>query len=80
MVMFWTTPIVYQLDQLSDRLRSIILLSPMSPYVGAYQTIFYFRKWPEPTIWVLAVGYALLALGIGLWLIVRNEDRLAERI
>jgi hypothetical protein len=31
-------------------------------------------------IWATAVGYAALAVAIGLWLIVRYEDTFAERI
>ena len=53
-VLFWTTPIVYELDQVPERLRLLILLSPMSPFVVAYQKLFFFREWPEPTVWLVA--------------------------
>ena len=79
-VLFWTTPIVYQVAGVSPRLRSLILMSPMSPYIGAYQDIFYYRQWPDATLWLTAVGYAAVTLVLGLWLIVRNEDSFAERI
>ena len=79
-VAFWTTPILYELNRLRGGLRRLILLSPMSPYIGAYQEIFYYRQWPDATIWVTAVGYAGVALALGLWFIVRNEDSFAERI
>jgi lipopolysaccharide transport system permease protein len=79
-VLFWTTPIIYQVDGVSPRLRSVILVSPMSPYVVAYQDIFYHRQWPDAAIWTTAVVYAAGALVLGLWLIVRNEDSFAERI
>ena len=48
-VLFWTTPIVYELDRVPERLRLLILLSPMSPFVVAYQKMFFFREWPEAT-------------------------------
>ena len=79
-VLFWTTPIVYQMDGLSPRLRGLFLLSPMSPYIRAYQDIFYYRHWPDAAIWFTAVGYAVVALALGLWLIVRSEESFAERI
>jgi lipopolysaccharide transport system permease protein len=79
-ILFWMTPIVYELGQLSPRLRLAILLSPMSPYVSAYQQIFYYRQWPDAGIWATTVGYAAVALAVGLWLIVRNEDSFAERV
>ena len=54
-VLFWTTPIVYELDRVPERLRLLILLSPMSPFVVAYQKLFFFREWPEATVWLVAV-------------------------
>jgi lipopolysaccharide transport system permease protein len=79
-VLFWMTPIVYDLSKLSDRLRHAIRLNPMTSYVGAYQEIFYYQRWPEPSMWIAAVGYAVVTLALGLWLIVRHEDGFAERI
>jgi ABC-type polysaccharide/polyol phosphate export permease len=52
----------------------------MSPYVAAYQDIFYYQRWPDLAIWATAIGYAGGAAAIGLWLIVRNEDHFAEQV
>lgn len=79
-VLFWTTPIVYELVQVPGRLRLLILLSPLSPFVTAYHQIFYYRAWPDALTWTIAVAYAGGALALGLWLIVRYEDRFAERV
>jgi ABC-type polysaccharide/polyol phosphate export permease len=79
-ILFWMTPIVYELKDLPERIRLVILLSPMSPFVAAYQQIFYYRQWPEAMIWMTTIGYAAGAMALGLWLIVHNEDRFAERV
>ena len=79
-VLFWTTPILYQLDQVPDRLRLIILMSPMSPFVVAYQKIFYFRQWPEATVWLMAGTYAAGAFIIGTTLVLAFEDRIGEQL
>jgi lipopolysaccharide transport system permease protein len=79
-VLFWTTPIVYELGQIPDRLRGLILLSPMSPYVHAYHEIFFYRQWPDTATWLLTAGYAAGALALGLWLTVRHEERFAELV
>jgi len=80
-VLFWMTPIVYDARTLtSEPLRLMIQLSPVSPYVSAYQDIFYFQRWPDPAVWAAAIVYALVAAAIGLWLIVRHEDRFAEQV
>ena len=79
-VLFWTTPIVYELDRVPERLRLLIVLSPMSPFVVAYQRLFYFREWPEPTLWLVAITYALGAFVLGMALVLAFEDRFTEQL
>ena len=79
-VLFWTTPIVYELDRVPERLRLLILLSPMSPFVVAYQRLFYFREWPEPTLWLVTITYALGAFVVGMALVLAFEDRFTEQL
>ena len=79
-ILFWATPIVYEITQVPPRIRGLILLSPLSPYVIAYHDIFYYQRWPPAEIWALAVLYAVLTLSAGLWLMTRTEDRLTEQV
>jgi lipopolysaccharide transport system permease protein len=79
-VLFWTTPIVYQLDHVPERLRLLILLSPMSPFVVAYQKLFFFREWPEPTLWLVATTYAVGAFVVGMALVLAFEDSFTEQL
>ena len=79
-VLFWATPIVYMASKVREPYRQAILLSPVSPYVTAYHDIFYFQRWPDAGIWATTVGYAIIAAAVGLWLIVRHEDRFAEQV
>lgn len=79
-VLFWATPVVYETAQLPPRLRTLILLSPLAPYVTAYHDVFYYRRWPTAETWALAAIYAGVAVIAGLWLMTRNEDQLTERI
>jgi lipopolysaccharide transport system permease protein len=78
--LFWLTPIVYQINQLSPRARAAILLSPMSPYISAYQKIFFYREWPELSIWLLATIYAAAAFILGAAIMLANEDEFSEQI
>jgi ABC-2 type transport system permease protein len=78
--LFWLTPIVYQLGQLTPPLASFVRVTPMAPYIVAYQQIFFYRAWPDATTWALAAGYAAAALAAGLALTLRHEDALAEQI
>jgi lipopolysaccharide transport system permease protein len=79
-VLFWMTPIVYELGQVPERLRLLILLGPLSPFVVAYQKLFFFREWPDLTVFVLAAVYALGAFIIGVMLHLEFEDKLTEQL
>jgi lipopolysaccharide transport system permease protein len=79
-VLFWTTPIVYELARVPERLRLLILLSPMSPFVVAYQKLFFFREWPDATMWLVAITYAAGAFVIGGALVLAFEDRFTELV
>ena len=46
-MLFWTTPILYELRHVPERLQLLILLSPVSPFVVAYQQFFFYREWPD---------------------------------
>jgi ABC-type polysaccharide/polyol phosphate export permease len=80
LLLFWMTPIVYRMDQVPERFRPIVLASPMSPFVVAYQRLFYDVRWPEPGIWIGCVAYALGALAIGSAVFLAMEDRLVEQV
>ena len=79
-VLFWLTPIVYGLERVPETLRLAILLSPMSPFVVAYQKLFFFREWPEATVWLVAVTYAVGAFVVGVALVLAFEDRFTEQL
>jgi lipopolysaccharide transport system permease protein len=79
-VMFWTTPILYEIRQVPDRLRLPILLSPMSSFVVAYERMFFYREWPDPTIWAIACAYSLGALAIGMMMILAFDNRFSEQL
>ena len=76
--LFWTTPIIYEQAALPDWLRLPILLSPMSPFVVAYQKLFFYQEWPDTTVWLVATTYAIGAFVIGATLILVFEDRFTE--
>ena len=79
-VIFWATPVVYETTRLPERVRAVIALTPLSPYVTAYHDLFFYRRWPDAGTWALAAAYAAVALGAGLWLVTRVEDRLTEQV
>ena len=79
-ILFWLTPIVYPITQASPRVQTLILLSPLSPFIVAYQQIFYYRTWPGTEVWAMGIAYALLTFTAGVWLFLSVEDSLAEHL
>ena len=79
-LLFWSTPIVYSLAQAPPRYRTLLLLSPMSPFIVAYQRIFYYGVWPGTGLSAVAVVYALGALAIGTAIFLRSDRRFSELV
>jgi lipopolysaccharide transport system permease protein len=79
-VLFWVTPIMYDLGDVPARLRPAILLSPMSPFISALHDIFYRQVWPDAAIWMAAASWTVAAFVSGLTIFLSYEDRLAEQL
>jgi lipopolysaccharide transport system permease protein len=80
MLMFWTTPIIYDYQAVPAAWRWPILLSPLSPFVLAYQEIFYYGRWPEPAVCAVGVTYAVIAFVGGFALFMRHQHEFLEQI
>jgi len=79
-IVFWTTPILYQYETLPASVRLPILLSPMSPFVIAWQQILHDGRVPDLAVWLAAVSYAAGMFVLGASVFVTSEDRLAELV
>jgi lipopolysaccharide transport system permease protein len=80
LVLFWATPILYDIQTVPEGLRLPVMLSPMSPFIVAYHQLFFFRRWPDATIWFLTTTYAFVALVAGVAAFVTWQDRFADQV
>ena len=55
-------------------------MSPVSPFVVAYQQIFLYRTWPDATVWLVAIAHAFGAFMVGALLFLAFEDRFTEQL
>jgi ABC-type polysaccharide/polyol phosphate export permease len=78
--LFWATPIVYELRQVPEQLRLMILLGPVSPFVVAYEQLFFYREWPDATVWMMASANAVGAFVVGALIFLALEDRFTEQL
>jgi ABC-type polysaccharide/polyol phosphate export permease len=58
----------------------MILLSPVSPFIVAYQQLFFYREWPDPSVWLAATAHAVGAFVVGSLLFLAFEDRFTEQL
>lgn len=80
MVMFWTTPIIYDFQAIPKPWRWPVLLSPMSPFVLAYQQIFYYGRVPDPEVCIVAALYATVGFFGGLAMFTRVQHEFVEQV
>jgi ABC-2 type transport system permease protein len=80
MILFWTTPIIYDYQTIPQEWRWPVLLSPMSPFVLAYQQIGYYGRLPDRDVALVAVVYAVVAFFGGFALFTRVQHEFAEQI
>ena len=79
-ILFWLTPIIYSLDVMPRGVRAALLLSPMSPFIVAYQQLFFDQRWPDPQLWALAAFFACTSMLIGATLFSSLEPRFGEQV
>ena len=79
-VLFWTTPIVYQFSRVPEVVRLPLLLSPMSSFVVAYQEIFFYGRFPDLSLWLIAVIYGVGGFVVGAMVFATYEHRFAEQV
>jgi ABC-type polysaccharide/polyol phosphate export permease len=78
---FFVTPIIYLIDNIQSRaLRAILRVNPMTPFVVAYQDIFFFGRLPGLSDTVLILAYAFGSVAMGFFVFERLRDTLAEAI
>ena len=78
---FFVTPIIYLIDSIPSRtLRALLRINPMTPFVVAYQDVFFFGRMPNLSDTVLILTYSFGSLMLGFFVFDRLRDTLAEAI
>ncbi len=78
---FFMTPILYLIENIHSRpLRALLRINPMTPFIVAYQDIFFFGRLPNLSDTVLILAYTAASLLMGFVVFDRLRDTLAEAI
>lgn len=80
MLLFWLTPIVYDIQSISGSMRKFILANPMAYFIIGYQEIFYYQKIPAASHLLVLALFTLIAFGLGTWCFSSNKARFPEEV
>jgi len=80
MLLFWLTPIIYDIASVPESLRSVIYMNPLSFFILSYQDVLYRQATPEYSR--LAVLTLLTATSVLIGYAVHHsyKDRFAEEV
>jgi lipopolysaccharide transport system permease protein len=80
MLLFWLTPVVYNLRALPESLRHIVYMNPVSFFIAAYQDILYLGVFPGVVGIVAMLLLSFTSLGLGYLFFVTCKARFPEEI
>jgi len=79
---FFLTPILYPLATVAQvrPLAILVAANPVTPFIRLYQELLFFGRVPGPSLWLQALGLALIAWALGSWLFDRLAGTLVEAV
>ena len=81
LVLFWATPVVFSLDQVPERVRSVLALNPLAHVIRAYRDVLTQSAPFEQGARLVAIAAAsVLVLFAGYFVFDRLRDTLAEEV
>jgi len=80
MLLFWLTPIVYDVHSLSESARQVVRLNPVSFFIIGYQDVLYRHAFPDRDILLAQVLFSFLFLGLGYGFFWSCKRRFAEEV
>lgn len=80
MAAFYTTPIVYKLEQLPENLRIIMKANPMTYIINGYRDIFYYQQLPNMRHLGILLMLSLMLLIIGYFIFKKLQKGFAEEL
>jgi len=80
MLLFWLTPIVYDIHTIPESMRRVIYFNPLSFFIIAYQEVLYRQVLPSPLHFLVLILLSLSMLGVGYGLFCHFRVRFAEEV
>lgn len=78
LLIFWLTPIVYDVQSAPPALRTVLYLNPLSQFVLAYQDALYRNVFSSLERWLTITSLAMVSLALGYTLFTTCKTRFPE--
>lgn len=80
MAWIYATPVMYNMEYVPEKYRSLIVLNPMTPIVEVYHQILYYRIIPTTNYLILAAGVSVVVFVIGFFVFGMLDRNFAEEL
>ena len=77
---FFASPVLWAADQLPKSGEFLRYINPMFDFVATWSNAIVYGEWPNPQVWLVMSGWALLALVLGGYVFLSRERDFAVRI
>ena len=77
---FWLTPIVYHIEIIPEKYRSLIALNPLTPLFLSYQDIVLKGEWPDWSTLIYPTVVAFVVLAFGLFVFRRLAGEMVDEL
>ncbi len=74
------SPVMYGIDYVPEKYRTLYMLNPMTPIIIAYRDIFYWKRPPELGTLGLAALMGILSIVIGFIIFEKLKKRFSENL
>src|ERR671923_1512576 len=78
MLIFWLTPIIYDMQSAPATLKTVLYLNPFSYFVLGYQDALYRNVFSSPEQWLAITSLAVISLALGYTLFTTCKTRFPE--
>ena len=79
-VLFYGTPIVYSIRELSNPLVNLIKINPMTHIIEAYRSVLYYQELPDFISLGIVAAISVLLVVVGLKVFNKLQKRFAEEL
>ena len=80
MLLFWLTPIIYDIRTVSDSLKTVLYMNPLSYFILAYQDVLYRNVFLSLDQLIVLLILTFLSLLLGYSLFLSCKVRFAEEV